>query len=72
MIELTTYGDGELSLHVFNDEGLYEQRHAPGFIDTLTEIFTFTDAQRGELIADLETDLAEITVYDLMETEISE
>ena len=57
---LTPYSDQELSLRVFNDEGLYDERHTAGLFDLLSEIFTFTDAQRRELVWDLEIDLEEI------------
>ena len=57
---LETYSDRELSLRVFNDEGLYSERHTAGLMDLLNEIFTFTDAQRRELVWDLEIDLEEM------------
>lgn len=55
--DLTEYSDGELSLWVFNDEGLYRMRRKKDLLlETLKEIFIFTDAQLKELEADLEAD----------------
>ena len=48
------YNDSELSLHVFNDEGLYGIRHSPDFVDILDELFLYTNAQLVELKCDLE------------------
>ena len=53
--DLTSYGSGELSMWVFNDEGLYRERHRRGFIEVLSELFIYTDEQLEEL----ENDLAE-------------
>ena len=62
--DLTEYSDGELSQHVFNDEGLYNERHRAGFTDTLSEYFNYTDEQMSELKQDLEDDLEEIEAED--------
>ncbi len=52
--DLTEYSDSELSLLVFNDEGLYRMRRRRDFIDTLREYFIFTDEQLEELKQDLQ------------------
>ena len=57
--DLTEYGDGELSLHVFNDENLYSQRHSPSIIRLVQECFTYTSAQLEELLQDIEDDFEE-------------
>ena len=57
--DLTVYGDGELSLHVFNDEGLYNMRHDRHLIDTLNDFYIYDAAQLAELEQDLEDDLNE-------------
>ena len=56
---LKSYSDEELSLRVFNDEGLYRIRHTHDLFDVLRELFTFTVEQRDELIDDLAADLEE-------------
>ena len=56
--DLTEYSDSELSLRVFNDEGLYRMRRSRDFIDTLKEFFIFSDEQEEELKTDLEEDEA--------------
>ena len=52
--DLTKYSDSELSLIVFNDETLYRMRNRRGFIETLREIFIFSESQLDELNQDLE------------------
>jgi hypothetical protein len=59
MEDLKQYSDSELSLRVFNDEGLYRMRHRRGFIDSLRDIFSFSSAQQLELEQDLRDDLDE-------------
>jgi hypothetical protein len=59
MNDITNYSDHELSLLVFNDEGLYEQRHEDGFLDIIHTLFKYTDEQLSELKSDLRDDLAE-------------
>jgi hypothetical protein len=54
--DLTQYSDGELSLHVFNDEYLYRQRNSRHLKELLNEIFIFTDGQWEELENDLKED----------------
>ena len=51
--DLTNYSDSELSLVVFNDEYLYNIRHRSHLIDTLNELFIYTDEQLEELKQDL-------------------
>lgn len=52
--DLREYGEQELSLIVFNDEGLYINRHSPEFIEAIIdEIFIYTDEQLKELKNDL-------------------
>ena len=53
--DLTGYSDDELSLRVFNDEGLYRERHKYGFTDWLSDMFKYTSVQ----FTVLEQDLAE-------------
>ena len=57
MIDLTEYSDNELSLTVYNHEGLYLMRHDYGLLDELKEWYLFTDAQRNVLFEDLEGEL---------------
>jgi hypothetical protein len=59
MIDLTQYSNSELSLNVFNDEGLYNIRHEPGFIEILDEVFIYTSEQLAELEQDLLDDARE-------------
>ena len=59
MEDLTEYGEQELSLRVFNEESLYNDRHSLNFIDSLREIFVFDSEQLEELKTDLEDDLKE-------------
>lgn len=56
-IDLTKQCDSELSLRVFNDEGLHFERHRPYFIGLLDQLFIYTEAQLAELLEDLEDDL---------------
>ena len=53
MIDLTQYTDNELSMVVFNDEGLYSMRHDSDLIAELEEVFTFTPCQLLVLLDDL-------------------
>jgi len=57
--DLREYSEEELSLNVFNDEGLYLNRHNEGFIESLREIFIFDETQEETLINDLKEDLEE-------------
>ena len=59
MIDLTQYGEQELSLHVFNEEYLYNNRHRMFLKDILDDTFIYTDEQWIELQADLEQDAEE-------------
>ena len=53
-MNLKEYGDGELSLIVMNDEGLYNERHHLT-VDYLEELgYQFTDAQWADLLECLE------------------
>lgn len=56
MEDLTDYSEDELSLWVFNDEGLYSQRHDIQLFDMLDELFTYTVEQKEQLLIDLEED----------------
>jgi hypothetical protein len=58
-IDLTIHGDQELSMQVFNDEGLYRQRHRRGFNKILDEIFIYTSEQLEVLEQDLKDELCE-------------
>ena len=53
MENLTEYCEDELSLRVYNDEFLYDLRHRKDIIDTLNEMFTFTEEQEKVLLEDL-------------------
>jgi len=54
MLDLTRYSDQELSLHVFNDEYLYVERHdIPYLLALCAEEFLFTEEQLSVLLADL-------------------
>ena len=59
MQDLTNYSDQELSLQVFNEEGLYNMRHDGGLFKILHELFIYTDEQRVELESDLVEDMGE-------------
>jgi hypothetical protein len=52
--DLTEYSDSELSLLVFNDEGLYRMRKNSQFLGLLNDLFIFTDEQLAELEKDLD------------------
>lgn len=54
--DLTEYSDNELSMHVFNDEGLYRMRNKPYLKETLDEYFIYTDEQYEVLLQDIEED----------------
>jgi hypothetical protein len=54
--DITEYSDDELSLIVFNDEGLYRERKRASLEDTLREFFIFTDEQLQVLKDDLENE----------------
>jgi len=58
MIDLTEYSDRELSLVVYNDQGLYNCRHDSDLIDELEEVFTFTPCQLLVLLDDLRGELS--------------
>lgn len=53
MEDLTQYTDDELSLRVFNDEGLYNIRHTAGLADALDSLFIYTNEQLSVLQTDL-------------------
>lgn len=57
--DLTNYSEIELSLLVFNDEGLYNMRHKRNFLNTIDELFIYTDDQLEVLKQDLEEDANE-------------
>jgi hypothetical protein len=57
--DLRSYSDDELSLLVFNDEGLYRMRRRSDFIETLNELYIFTADQLETLQADLSEDEVE-------------
>lgn len=61
MDDLRQYSDQELSLLVFNDEGLYRMRKHKDFIDILRDYYLFTDDQLNVLKRDLADDEAEDT-----------
>ena len=42
-----------------NDENLYFSRHKPYFMDTIDELFIYTEEQKEVLLQDLEDDLEE-------------
>lgn len=55
--DLKDYTDDELSLRVFNDETLYHMRHnRKVLLETLSELFDFTNEQETELLIDLDDD----------------
>jgi len=68
--DLTQYSDNELSLLVFNDEGLYKQRHRSYFIDDIKEFFIFTDEQLEVLQQDLQDELDEENKEDSEEDDV--
>lgn len=57
--DLTQYSENELSLLVFNDEGLYLMRRKSYFFETLEEFFIYTPEQLDVLKEDLKADLEE-------------
>ncbi len=60
MLDITMYGDNELSLIVFNDEWLYNQRwDEASLLETIKEYYIYTDDQLDELIQALEDDREE-------------
>ena len=60
MQDLTQYSESELSMWVFNDEYLYNNRHRMHLKSILDDLFIYTDEQWIELQADLEADYDEI------------
>lgn len=58
--DLTQYSSAELSLNVFNDQSLYNQRHDRNLKELLDELFIYDDEQWEELQEDLEADLEEV------------
>lgn len=54
--DLTQYSENELSLMVFNDEGLYRMRNRSYLIETLRELFIFSDEQLDVLKQDIQDD----------------
>lgn len=58
--DLREYSDSELSLIVFNDEGLYRmRRNKTALLETLNELFLYNSDQLAELEQDLEDDSKE-------------
>jgi len=57
--DLRQYSDNELSLLVFNDEGLYKMRHKRYFMETINDLFVYTSDQLSVLEEDLAEDLKE-------------
>lgn len=72
--DLTSYGSSELSMHVMNDEYLYNHRFDEDLKVQLEEQFIFTDEQLEELEEDLQEELDQEeeekleTITDLKET----
>lgn len=58
--DLREYSENELSLWVFNDEWLYNQRHSRSFLILIYETFEYTADQLRVLIEDLDADAAEV------------
>ena len=57
---LTQYSNSELSLRVFNDEGLYSIRNDREYLLYIIEgHFIYTPEQMAELICDLDDDAGE-------------
>lgn len=55
--DITHHSDSELSLMVFNDEGLYRMRKSKrALMEILNEYFIYNNEQLAELEADLEAD----------------
>lgn len=59
--DLREYSENELSLMVFNDEGLYCMRNSRGLVEFLKDYFEFTEEQLEVLIQDLIDDVKEET-----------
>ena len=59
MQDITMYSDGELSMIVFNDEFLYKARNYSYFLDSIKDMFIYTDPQLDVLIQDINDDLEE-------------
>ena len=57
--DLTEYSENELSLHVFNDEGLYRLRRSRDLKSILEDYFIFSDEQWEVLETDLNEDEVE-------------
>ncbi len=56
--DLREFSDRELSLMVFNDEGLYlMRRNQAALLEVLNELFIYTSEQLKELETDLKEDL---------------
>lgn len=53
MQDVREYSENELSLRVFNDEGLYLMRHTSFLIEYIKTIFVFSDRQLEVLVLDL-------------------
>lgn len=51
--DLTKHGDQELSLRVYN-ESIYDMRFDKLLFEYLDELYIYTDAQKQELLDDLE------------------
>jgi len=54
--DLREYSENELSLLVFNDEGLYKMRDRSCLVETLNDFFIFTDEQLEVLKQDIQDD----------------
>lgn len=65
--DLTEYSENELSLIVFNDEGLYRMRRNSQFLGYLNDHFIFTDDQletlQNDLIDEAKEDDLESSLY---------
>ena len=56
--DLTQYSDDELSMIVFNDEGLYSMRGDENAIRmAIEELYEYTDMQLRVLLNDIDDDL---------------
>lgn len=58
ILDITSYSDRELSLHVYNNEFLYKRRFSLNK-EELKEYFLFTNNQWEELLEDLEEEKEE-------------
>lgn len=56
-LDITDYSAGELSMLVFNTEGLYRIRNRSDLKEILEETFIFTKDQWEELQQDIQDDL---------------